>query len=409
MTRHTLQLVKPIERMVLSGHPWVYREAVAAAPPAPGTEVVVVDRRGRTLAMGLSEGGPIAARLFTTQAKARFGPDLVRERIAQALALRRAIVPAQTDAYRLLHGEGDRLPGVVCDRYADWAVVKLDGEAAWAHRALWGELLSEALPALGIRGALLRTSRRLRAGVGTRRDTGRRGGEEQDEALLFGETPPAEVVEVRECGMRLLADLYHGQKTGLFLDHRETRARVRSLADGKRVLNLYGYTGGFSVAAGLGGAEHVTTVDVAKPAIALAERTFIHNDLPGTRHLGCAQDVPEFLQAQQQERQHYDLVVADPPNFAPNVRSAEAAMASYVRLHEACCQLVNSGGYYVAASCSSHIRMTDFLQSVRAGAQRARRVLTILEQCGAPADYPRLLAFPEGDYLKVLVCRVERS
>lgn len=385
-----VRLQKPLERMVLSGHPWLYRDALAAHTLAPGSQVVVVDKRGRKLAIGLTESGPIAVRLFSTQPQVRFGKPLLRQRIGQALALRAATIPPGTDAYRWLHGEGDRLPGLVCDRYGAWAVVKFDSDGVLAHRRLWAEVLEEALAPLGIRGAWLRASRRL-ATVGE---------------PLFGAPPPPEVV-VQERGMTLLADLYHGQKTGLFLDHRETRARVRDLSAGQRVLNLYGYTGGFSVAAGLGGAAYVTTVDVARPALALAERTFERNGLSASLHQACVQDVPEFLVAAKQAGSTYGLIVADPPNFAPSARSTTAAMQSYVRLHESCCSLVSAGGYYVAASCSSHVRMADFVETVREGGRRARRVLTVLEQNGAPPDYPRLLSFPEGDYLKVIVCRVE--
>jgi 23S rRNA (cytosine1962-C5)-methyltransferase len=250
--------------------------------------------------------------------------------------------------------------------------------------------LQEALEALGVEGALLRSSRRQSTAP----------------ELLFGTRPPSELV-VRERGMRLLVNPWEGQKTGLFLDHRESRARVRSLARGLEVLNLYGYTGGFSVAAGLGGASAVTTIDLAKPAIELAERTFAANDLDPTLHRAIAEDVPEFLKRLGQTEQRYDLVIADPPNFAPNQASLEAALESYAALHAACLGLLPAhGGLYLAASCSSHVRASDFLDTLREGSRRAKRVLSILEQTGAPFDHPRLLAFPEGDYLKVVLGRV---
>jgi 23S rRNA (cytosine1962-C5)-methyltransferase len=192
----------------------------------------------------------------------------------------------------------------------------------------------------------------------------------------------------------------------LFLDHRESRARVRTLANGLAVLNLYGYTGGFSVAAGLGGARMVTTVDVAKPAIAFAERSFALNGLPPARQRAVAEDVPDFLKRESALGDRYDLVIADPPNFAPNQASLPAALESYAALHAACLGMIAPDGLYLAASCSSHVRGSDFLDTLREGSRRARRVLSILEQTGAPFDHPRLLAFPEGDYLKVVLCRV---
>ncbi|HEY6881608.1 MAG TPA: class I SAM-dependent methyltransferase, partial [Polyangiales bacterium] len=212
-------------------------------------------------------------------------------------------------------------------------------------------------------------------------------------------------IEVRERGMVLIANLWEGQKTGLFLDHRESRARVRALASELAVLNLYGYTGGFSVAAGLGGAREVTTVDLAKPAIELAVRTFEANRLSMPHH-ALAEDVAQFLKRAHEEQRRYQLVIADPPNFAPSQAKLEGALESYATLHGSALGLVEAGGLYLAASCSSHVRSGDFLDTLREGARRARRVLTILEQTGAPFDHPRLLAFPEGDYLKVVLCRV---
>jgi 23S rRNA (cytosine1962-C5)-methyltransferase len=207
--------------------------------------------------------------------------------------------------------------------------------------------------------------------------------------------------------MRLSLSLWHGQKTGLFLDHRESRRRVRELAAGLRVLNLYGYTGGFSVAAGLGGAAHVTTVDSAAPALEHAESSWEHNGLDRGRHAIRTADVPELLRELAAEPQRYELVIADPPNFAPSQSAKPAALESYAALHAGVLALLTKGGYYLAASCSSHISHQDFQASLREGERRTRRSAQVLERGGAPADHPRLVAFPEGDYLKVALLRVE--
>ncbi|HEX5660441.1 MAG TPA: class I SAM-dependent rRNA methyltransferase [Polyangiales bacterium] len=383
-----VRLNRPLERAIMAGHPWIYRDALAPFSAPAGEVVDVFDKRGRLIAKGVADAGPIGVRVYTTQAKERVGPDLFRERIASAFALRARAVPAETDAYRLLHGEGDRLPGVVVDRYRDFAVLKLDGEGVLPFREQLAELLEGPLRELGVRGLLTRTSRKQ--------------GNEVEQ--LWGDAPEREVA-VNERGMRLLANLWEGQKTGLFLDHRESRARVRSLARELSVLNLYGYTGGFSVAAGLGGASDVTTVDLAKPAIELAARTWEANALRQP-HQALAEDVAEFLTRAHAEQRRYQLVVADPPNFAPAQAKLDVALESYATLHGSALGLIDAGGLYLAASCSSHVRSGDFLDTLREGARRARRVLTILEQTGAPFDHPRLLAFPEGDYLKVALCRV---
>lgn len=347
------------------------------------------DKRGRLVAKGFVDGGPIAVRVLTTRPKDQLGQALFESRVRAAFSARARVQPPDTDAYRLLHGEGDRLPGVVCDRYGSYAVLKLDGEGALRLREQWVEALRGPLAELGVRSLLLRGSRK----------------QDVETELLFGEPPPREL-EVRERGMRLLTSLWEGQKTGLFLDHRESRARVRALAHGLSVLNLYGYTGGFSVAAGLAGARKVTTVDVAKPAIELAARSFTLNGLASEQHRAVAEDVPEFLKRESELGERYDLIIADPPNFAPSQASLPAALESYAALHAACLSMIEPDGMYLAASCSSHVRANDFLDSLREGARRARRVLSVLEQTGAPFDHPRLLAFPEGDYLKVVLLRV---
>lgn len=384
-----VRLNRPLERTIFAGHPWIYRDALAPFEAAPGELVDVFDKRGRLIAKGIVDAGPIGVRVFTTHPKERIGEALFRERIEAAFALRVRAKPADTNAYRLLHGEGDRLPGVVCDRYGDFAVLKLDGEGVQPFRGALSAALEEPLRALGVRGLLTRTSRKQGSEV----------------ELLWGDEPGREV-EVVERGMRLLANLWEGQKTGLFLDHRESRARVRTLSSGLSVLNLYGYTGGFSVAAALGGAREVTTVDVAKPAIELAVRTFAQNGLGDFLHHAVAEDVPQFLKRATDDRAQYELVIADPPNFAPAQAKLDVALESYATLHGSALGLVSRGGMYLAASCSSHVRMSDFLDSLREGARRARRVLVLLEQTGAPFDHPRLLAFPEGDYLKVVLALV---
>ncbi len=381
-----VRLRKPLERSVRAGHPWLYREALLPFEAEPGSVVTVRDKSDRFLARGLAEAGPIAVRVFTTRDEP-LDAALFARRVQSAFALRRQVVGASTSAYRLLHGEGDRLPGVVCDRYADTAVLKLDGEAAASWRPRLCEWLQEPLAALGVHSLLTRGSRKQR------------------EVELAWGPPPEPEIAVEEHGMWLCASLWHGQKTGLFLDHRESRRRVRELARELRVLNLYGYTGGFSVAAGLGGAAQVTTVDSAPAALRHAERSWTRNALAPDRHRILASDVPELLSQLQREDQRFELIIADPPSFAPTAAARDGALAAYATLHAAALARVSPGGYYLAASCSSHISREDFESTLREGARRVRRVVQVLERWSAPADHPRLLAFPEGDYLKVTLLR----
>lgn len=379
-------LQKPLERSLRSGHPWLFRDALAAFDAQPGTSVRVVDRSGRFLASGLSDAGPIAVRVFSLRDEA-VDAALFARKIARAFALRERCLPPETDAYRLLHGEGDGLPGFVCDRYERFAVLKLDGAAATNQCAAFVSSLVPALQKLGIVGLLVRTGRSA----------------DRECEPEWGEVPPEELV-VLERGMRLCTNLYAGQKTGLFLDHRETRARVRQLARSLSVLNLYGYTGGFSVAAALGGARDVTTVDLAKPALALAERSFQANALE-TPHRCQAADALAYLEAAADGGERHQLVIADPPNFAPRKAAQANALRAYEALHAASLRVLEEGGYYVAASCSSHVDRAAFEETLRRGAAHAKRNLQVLERSSAPFDHPRLLAFPEGDYLKIVIAR----
>ncbi|MET0387526.1 MAG: class I SAM-dependent rRNA methyltransferase [Polyangiales bacterium] len=388
-THLTLRLRKPLERAVRAGHPWVFREALEAFDAAPGTAARVFDRNGKFLAAGFIDAGPIALRVFSLRDEP-LDEAFLRSRITRALSLRERCVPPDTDAYRLFHGEGDGLPGFVCDRYGAAAVLKLDGEAAHVHSKLFVSALTPALAGLGITSLLLRTSRK-----------------QGDSCEVVWGSAPARELTVLERGMRLWTNLYEGQKTGLFLDHRETRYRVRQLARGLSVLNLYGYTGGFSVAAGLGGARHVTTVDQAKPAIALAERSYRDHVPEAGRapHVCHAADALAFLESAAASGERYELVIADPPNFAPRKQALEQALKAYEALHTAALRVLVPDGLYLAASCSSHVDRAAFEETIRRGAAHGRRVVQVLEREGAPADHPRLLAFPEGDYLKVTLAR----
>ncbi len=378
------QLRKPLARVLRAGHPWVFRDALAPFRAEAGSVVTVVDDKRKFVARGLADDGPIAVRVFTTKDES-VDASLFERRFADAERLRDAVVPADTNAYRLLHGEGDRIPGLVCDVYDSWAVIQLDGGALVPRRAELLELLRPRLAARGIVRTLVKHGRR-----GARTVEGR---------------PPSEPLLVREHGMTLVADLAHGQKTGLFLDHRESRRRIRALAHDRRVLDLFAYVGGFSAAAGLGGARSVDTVDVAAQAIESSHRTWLANGLHDARRTGHATDVAAFLERAIADERRWDLVVADPPSYAPSEKAVAKALDGYEQLHAASLRVLAPGGLLLAASCSSHVDARTFEAVLAKGAGRARRVLQVLERWSAPADHPRLLAFPEGDYLKVVLAR----
>jgi 23S rRNA (cytosine1962-C5)-methyltransferase len=350
----------------------------------------VQGRNGRFVGRGISDEGSIGVRMFTTRDEP-VDARLFADRLAGARALRERILPPDTNAYRLVHGEGDLLPGFVVDIYAAYAVLAFDSPALYSWLPTWLEVLTPELERTGVRGALARVPKQEGFGV----------------QHVWGEPPP-ELVTVLERGMKLVASLWHGQKTGLFLDHRESRWRIRQLSDGCRVLNLYGYTGGFSVAAGLGGASEVVTVDSARPALELATKSWEANALEPQKHHVVASDVARFMNALGNDEQ-FDIVIADPPSFAPNERSVPRAIQAYRKLHQNCLRHVRNGGLYLAASCSSHITSDVFRASLRDAARAAHRSAQIVESWGAPPDHPTLRAFPEGNYLKVCLLRVTLS
>ena len=301
-----------------------------------------------------------------------------------------AIDFATTDAFRLLNGEGDFLPGVVIDRYGPVAVVLFDGAAARA-------LLPGVVAAVkGLGGPLAITAL-------YERNQRRQGGGGQ---LLYGELPAAELL-VREHGMRFLVDIVQGQKTGLFLDQRENRQLIRRYARGLTVWNGFAYTGGFSLAAALGGASRVVTVDSAGPAIAAAQKNFALNQLDPAAHEFYADDVFVHLQQAAQRQKTYDLVIVDPPSFAPTHKALPTALGAYRELHRLALAAVAPGGLLAAASCSSHVPEAEFLATLTDAAQHARRRLRVLEIHGQPADHPTLPAFPEGRYLKFILARID--
>lgn len=384
-TMTTLKLRKPLERHLRAGHPWVYRDALEQSDVQAGSVVDILDTKGKPIARGLAENGPIAARIFSIQ-KDEINVRLFQARLRQAFDMRRGLMPPNTDAIRLVHGEGDRLPGVAIDKYKNVAVMKFDGDAIREWRPSIVEALTPLLPKWNIDTLLLRE--------------GRRGAVNKE--TLFGPLDDS-TFAVEEHGMKLVVDVIAGQKTGLFLDQRESRKRVLDMRIKGPVLNLYSYTGGFSVAAGLGGAHRVVSVDIGEAAIDYADRSWKANGLDVQKHKGVAADVFEFLAS---EKSKYELIIADPPSFAPNEESVESAIRAYTKIHQQSMRAILPGGYYLAASCSSHIDHITFADTVRRAAEREHKILQVLDMWRAPFDHPHLLAFPESNYLKAFLFRV---
>jgi 23S rRNA (cytosine1962-C5)-methyltransferase len=374
---------------IARGHPWVWRDAVARGLDGvqPGDEVRVLAPDGAPVGRGIADpGSPIAVRIWTRDDEP-LGPGLWQERARAACALRRWLFAgSRTTAFRVVHGEGDRMPGFVLDRYAAVAVAKADGEAAASRIEDFAEAIWPELHDLGVETLVARTSEK---GQSVKLD------------CLRGPPPPV-IVHVEEHGVPFAVDLAHGQKTGAFLDQRENRRRVGELARGRRVLNLFSYTGGFGLHAALGGAAHVTNVDVATAAHATAQESMRMAGVDPAAHAFVTADAQAFLDRARQSGQRWDLVVSDPPSFAPNEKALPRALAAYRALHAGCAAVLAPGAILCAASCSSHVDPTAFLGTLD-DAALGRGDMTLLELRGAGEDHPTLPAFPQGRYLKFAV------
>jgi len=372
---------------IARGHPWLYRSAVLAGDAPLGASVRLVDTDGRAIGWGIWDpSSPLAVRVWSRDVARPVDARLFRERLEAALRLRATWFDnGMTTAYRVLNGEGDRTPGFVLDRYADVAVLRIDGEAA---RAASARLLAE------IEGP-------LRAhGITTLLD--RRGARGQTPTVTVRFGPERASVDVREHGVPFRVDLIRGQKTGAFLDQRENRGRVgRLVRRGQRVLNLFSYTGGFSLRAALAGGV-VTSVDVAAAAHATAQESFRLVGIDPREHAFVSADAFGWLESAKKRGERWDVVISDPPSFAPSEKAKAKGLAAYRALHRACADVLAPAGTFVAASCSSHVNAEDFAGTLD-DAALGRSDLRLLELHGPPADHPTLAAFPEGRYLKLAV------
>ena len=421
MTLPTLRLPDHLAAPLAAGHPWVYRDHVSGRPSIADGAWVRVEA-GRAAAVGLwAAEGPIAVRAFR---RAPAGGSLavpdrawVRATVDRALdqrataglgeaAGRPAAEADRTDAYRLLFGEGDGLPGLTLDRYGRYAVAKTYADAYRLPGSDAEALLTEVVRALT--GRL-----RLRGVVAAPHG-------DEPLAPLWGEPPPREVT-VSEHGLTFVANLHEGQKSGLFLDQRDNRATVRSVARGRRVANLFAYAGGFSVHALAGGAVRAVDVDLAVPALRDAERNVaanaaaIHAAWPAggpaaDRHATVSLDLLADPAAalRHPALAGSDLIVLDPPSLARHKGQRHAALRAYRRLNAAALAALPDGGLLATASCTAQVSAEAFREVVAQAAADAGVDARVLREAGHAPDHPVPLAFPEGRYLKLLLLRVDR-
>jgi len=381
------------ERSLLRRHPWVFSGAIAEVRGSvqSGSTVEIRGADGRFLAWAAySPASQIRARAWSFDEAEVPGPDLFKKRIETALALRRAQVPPETtNALRLVHGESDGLPGLVADRYADTLVVQL--LSAGCER--WREALI---------GILREQSGCAR--VHERSDTDGREleGFAASTGLIAG-TAADGPLRIVENGIQYEVDVAAGQKTGFYLDQRDNRARVRTLADGRELLNCFSYTGGFTLSALAGGARSVLSIDSSAPALELAKRNLALNGVEANRAEWLEADVFGALRKLRTEGRQFDFIVLDPPKFAPTPKDAERAARGYKDINLNALKLLRPGGLLATFSCSGGVSIELFQKIVAGAAADAGASLLLRERYRAAPDHPVRIEFPEGEYLKGLL------
>ena len=384
------------EKSLLRRHPWVFSGAISDVreEPGPGETVRVLDSRGEPLGMGAySPYSQIMVRVWTFDPEETVSASFFAGRLQRAMSSRGDLSSAgNAAACRLVNAESDGLPGVIVDRYADFLVCQFltAGGEYWKHTI--AGLLEDIFPGLSI---YERSDVEVREKEGLPLRAG----------VLSGIEPP-ECVEIEEGPYRFLVDIKHGHKTGFYLDQRENRALVHEYVRDGAVLNCFAYTGGFGVAALKGGAVSVTNVESSPAALSLAARNFNLNDSDMGRVENTEGDVFTFLRQCRDSRREFDAVILDPPRFAASRSQIPGACRGYKDINLLSFKLIRRDGVLITFSCSGLIERTLFEKIVADAVLEARREAQIIRRLGQASDHPTALNFPEGTYLKGLVCRV---
>jgi 23S rRNA (cytosine1962-C5)-methyltransferase len=388
-----LRLKPGREKSVLRHHPWIFSGAVAdvSGSPSSGDTVDIQDSNGNFLCRGAySPLSQIRARIWSWDETEIIYWHYFQHRIEQAVKLRMIVSDLRgCNAYRLIHGESDGLPGLIVDRYADWLVVQFLASGVERWRAEITNGLMAVLPVFGIYE---------RSDVDVRNLEGL----QPRSGLLMGEEPPQQI-RIEEHGLSYKVDIRAGHKTGFYLDQRANRSLVRQISAGKEVLDCFCYTGGFSIAALAGGAKNVVAVDVSPDALQMADENIGMNKLPIDRIELIDGDVFQVLRGFRDARKSYDLVILDPPKFASSSGQVERAARGYKDINLLALKLLRPGGILITFSCSGGVSADLFQKIVAGAALDAQAEVQIVDRVFQPPDHPVSLNFPEGAYLKGLM------
>jgi 23S rRNA (cytosine1962-C5)-methyltransferase len=374
---------------VLGGHPWVFSQGFVNIPEGlnPGEPVRLVKENNDFLALGyFSSYSQITVRVWGYDEAEKIDHRFFAKRIGAAYSLReRYIDQSRTNAYRLINGESDLLPGLIVDKYAGYLVIQFHtrGMESWK-----GEIIGALEDVIHPEGIYERSDVPVRRFDGLSDASG----------LLSGTVPG--LVTIMENGLTFLVDVRHGQKTGFFLDQRDKRQALMKYAGNASVLNCFSYTGGFSVYALAGGAKHVVSVDTSETALRLAKENLELNGFDGSRCQFVCADVKSYLK---NESDVFDVVILDPPAFIKDRKKKQEGLAGYKTINERAMRIVSEAGILLTCSCSAHLSLEDFRFLLSEAGGRSKRPIRILETYTHGIDHPRLLPFTEGDYLKCFI------
>ena len=399
----TVHLKPHKEESLLRFHPWVFSGAIRSIQldadypydqPQEGALVTVMDSKGQVMGVGHYQIGSIAVRMLEFGV-AELPSTFWTDRIAAAYAVRASLslISEHNNTYRLIHGEGDFLPGLIVDIYADTAVVQAHSVGMHCHRHEIAQAIVEVVPQVSKVYYKSDDTLPHKAQI-----MGDRVG------YILGDNTDQDVFWAKENGLNFRIDWLRGQKTGFFIDQRDNRALLEHYAQGKDVLNMFCYTGGFSVYALRGGAKRVHSVDVSQKAVDLVRSNVAYNFGEDAPHEAFAQEAFEFMS---QNTNTYDLIILDPPAFAKHRDAVKNALRGYQRLNAKGIQCIRPGGILFTFSCSQAIDKDMFRLAVFSAAAQVGRKVRILHQLHQPADHPINIYHPEGEYLKGLVLQVE--
>lgn len=376
-------------------HPWIFSEAIAdiKGKAGAGETVEVLAANGKMLGRGaLSPDSQITVRMWSFDAREEISASFFHRRLEHAIKLRNLFFPARASAYRLVNAESDGLPGLIVDRYGDYIVCQFLSAGAEFWKKEIVSCFSELMPC---RGIYERSDADIREKEHMPPVTG----------VLQGEMPP-DLIEIEEGQYRFLVDIKKGHKTGFYLDQRDNRACIAEFAGKTDVLNCFAYTGGFGVAALKAGAQHVTNIESSADALGLAGKNFLLNNLDAGKVDNVEGDVFQVLRTYRDSRREFDLVILDPPKFVGSRSQLEQASRGYKDINLLALKLLKPGGILFTFSCSGLMPQDLFQKIVADAALDAESDVQILKRLTQAADHPTSLNFPEGNYLKGLVCRV---